>query len=189
MTYIKTRAKSGKSGSYKIVSFLVKPNKTGEPQIGDIPSGRYYKLTYKSKPIRTNTPKECSHLMTFVCMARGLVLINGLKLGLMVEALLAKKEVTGIVVIEKSKDVLNLVAPEFKKEKRVKFVNADPFKHKSPKGEVYHCVWNDVWDHNIPDNLREIEKLHKKYKKKARYIEAWCQHSCELMNERLQDSL
>ena len=127
--------------------------------------------------VMTNVPSECSKLMTFVSMARGAVLINGLGMGLMLEALLAKKEVTEITVVEKSKDILKLISSAFKNEKRVKFVNKDAFKYVVPKGKKYHCVWNHIWDFDIPDNLIEMTRLYKKYKGKAVYIESWCQRN------------
>ncbi|MDR8350775.1 hypothetical protein FPK35_22890, partial [Acinetobacter baumannii] len=90
-----------------------------------IPAGEYRRLSYNSDVVMSNTPMEIRTCMDFIERATGHVLINGLGLGMVLNAVLMKADVTHVTVIEKEQDVINLVAASFADDKRVEIICAD----------------------------------------------------------------
>jgi spermidine synthase len=164
----------------KEISQIISMFKTGR----GVPAGMYKRLMRNNTCVMSNTPDEISDCMHFVCKARGSILVNGLGLGVLLKALLSKDEVTDITVIEKSEDVIKLVAPTYLVDNRVTIVKADAFQYKPPKDKIYYAVWHDIWDYISADNLEEMKKLHRKYGRKAGYQESWCRWMCEKANKR-----
>lgn len=145
---------------------------------GIIPIGDYKELRRAGTIVMSNTPDEIRDFSSFVHGASGRILVNGLGLGVLLKALLLKDDITEVTVIEKSKDVIKLVADSIK-DKRVTIINADAFEYKPPKGKQYDCVWHDIWDYITSDNLPEMHKLHRKYGRRSNYQKSWCRDDCE----------
>ena len=145
------------------------------------PPGTYKRLMYK--PTRdcmmSNTPAEIRDHRVFLRHATGHVLINGLGIGIVLEMLLEKPEVTKITVIENDPEIINLVSPYFIKEDRVEILAADAFTYKPPKGVRYQAVWHDIWINITSDNLEDMKKLHRKYGSKTDWQGSWCRDECE----------
>jgi len=181
----------GISGDWSVDTFEIKQNgcdaysyelsqiislvKTGR----GVPAGTYKRLMRNGHCIMSNTPDEINDFKYFIYNATGSVLINGLGIGVVLKALLDKPEITDITVIEKSKDVIKLVAPTYLIDNRVTIINADAFEYKPPKNKKYDAVWHDIWDNICGDNLDEMKTLHRKYGKQANYQESWCRWKCE----------
>jgi hypothetical protein len=127
--------------------------------------------------VMSNTESEIRDHRRFVNQAHGDILINGLGLGCVIEDLLKKEYIKSITVIEKFKEVIDMVSPYIKDE-RVKIINADAFEYKPEKGKRFDFVWHDIWDTICGSNLMEMEKLHRKYGKKTGYQESWARHLC-----------
>jgi len=148
-----------------------------------IDSGEYTRLIRGRTTVMSDTPVEIRDLRYFVYKATGHVLINGLGLGWIVEALFQKKEVKTITVIEKSKDVINLVKQHYydkcPEDKYFIIVHADAFEYKPQKGQRYGAVWHDIWDNICGDNLDDMKKLHRKYGRHADWQGSWCRYECE----------
>jgi len=174
----------GISGDWKVESFTVQEREFSQMismmKYGrGVPAGSYKRLMRGGQLVMSNTPDEISDFYGFVRKAKGSVLVNGLGLGVLLKALLDKHEVTEVIVIEKSEDVIKLVAETYLKDERVTIINADAFEYKPPKGKVFDAVWHDVWDDICADNLSEMKTLHRKYGKKTNYQESWCRKRCE----------
>ena len=179
----------GKSGDWAIEEMIlteedVKLHNFRAALHGDcrfVPPGNYKKLTRNGTVIMSNTPAECIDFLYFVnCYeTKGNILINGLGLGVVLTALLAKPEVEHITVIEISEDVIKLVGPTFAEDPRVTIIHANAFTWKPPKGVRYNAVWHDVWDNICEDNLPEMTKLHRKYGKRCNYQESWARDLCK----------
>lgn len=175
----------GKSGDWEIKTQIV-----GEPdpltkaraalrEYGRIVPAGTYKILYRNhNVIMSNTPDEISDFMHFIYRAKGKVLINGLGLGVVVQALIDKPEVQEIIVIEKSEDVIKLVAPTYSSNPKVTIIHADAFEYQPPKGVMYDAVWHDIWDDICADNTEGMSKLHRKYGKKTKYQDSWCRDLC-----------
>lgn len=179
----------GVSGIWTVETFIVPENdlsqkismfKTGR----HVPAGTYKRLMRGGTCVMSNTPDEINDFMRFVRNANGSVLVNGLGIGVLLKALLGKPGITDITVIEKSEDVIKLVAPTYLTDSRVTIINDDAFEYKSPKDKRYNAVWHDIWDYICGDNLKEMKTLHRKYGKKADYQESWCRYQCEKASKR-----
>ena len=146
-----------------------------------VPAGTYKRLTRDNDVIMSSTPDEVRDHLFFVSKAHGDVLINGLGLGLALKMILDKKEhgpvVKTVTVIEKSEDVIKLVAPTYLKDKRVTIIQADAFTYK-PK-QRFNVVWHDIWDAISVANLPEMHRLHRKYGSKCDWQGSWCRKWCE----------
>jgi spermidine synthase len=180
---IEINVPDGVSGDWSISTFTVDSNefsqkismwKTGRY----VPGGTYKRLMRNGTVVMSNTPDEISDFLNFLYKAKGSILINGLGLGVTLKALLDIPEVTDITVIEKSEDVIKLVAPTYT-DPRVTIINADAFTWIPPKDKMYDCVWHDIWDYICADNLPEMKKLHRKYGRRTKYQESWCRYQCE----------
>lgn len=173
----------GKSNEWVIEEFEVKERefsqiislfKTGR----GVPAGKYKMLKRGNTIVMSNTPDEIRDFSYFTQVANGSILINGLGIGCVLKVLLDKPEVTKITVIEKSEDVINLVAPHFN-DNRLTIINADAFTYKPPKDEKYDFVWHDIWDYICADNLKEMSKLHRKYGRKTKWQDSWAKYECK----------
>ena len=153
-----------------------------------IEAGNYTKLKRGGAIIMSDTPAEVRDHSYFLYKAKGHVLINGLGLGWVVEALFTLKRVKTITVIEKSKDVINLVKQHYynkcPKDKYIIIVHADALKYKPQKSQRYGAVWHDIWDNICGDNVEDMKKLHRKYGGRTDWQGSWCRAECELANKR-----
>ena len=140
--------------------------------------GHYARLHIKGELMMSDTPMERKSNSTFVQKANGKVLIAGLGLGLIIQAILDKEEVTEVVVIEKHQDVIDLVYPKFK-SKKLKVICADIDEWKPSKEEKFDVIYFDIWADISVDNLEHIRKLHNKFKNSVNranpnfYINSW----------------
>ena len=139
-----------------------------------IQPGPYKRLVRNGTTVMSNTSAEISDHRYFIMKAKRCehVLINGLGLGVALTAILESDIVKTVTVIEKSEDVINLVAKSFT-DPRVSIVHADAFEFKPPKGKRYGAVWHDIWDGICADNLPEMTKLHRKYGRRCDWQGSW----------------
>ena len=175
----------GISGNWKVETFEVTKQDAEMQRFQMFKSGRgvtegtYKRLMRNGTVVMSNTPDEISDFRNFVRNATGNVLVNGLGIGVLLQALLNKEDIDKITVIEKSKNVIELVADTYLKDKRVEVINADAFEYKPTKTARYNAVWHDIWDYITAENLPEMKKLTRKYGRKADYQESWCRSKCE----------
>jgi len=195
---IRVNVPEGKSGAYSIEKFIVSEkdasfhNMRSTFSFGDrgrtIEAGEYTKMVRGGTIVMSDTFAEIRDHSCFIEEAHDHVLINGLGLGWVIEALFQKKEVKTIVVIEKSKDVISLVKQHYynkcPKDKYIIIVHADAFEYKPQKGQRYGAVWHDIWDNICGDNLEDMKKLHRKYCRRTDWQSSWCRDECELANRR-----
>lgn len=123
-------------------------------------------------PIMSDTPAEIKDHLPFIHKASGYCLLNGLGLGVVLKAILAKPEVTHVDVVEIDQDVINLVWPTYQNSKATLFC-ADAYTIQWPKDKRWDCIWHDIWPNICTDNLEGIAKLKHKYAHKTKYQAAW----------------
>lgn len=146
----------------------------------EIPPGNYVRLLHRKPDEKvicymSNTPAEIRDHENFINMATGDILINGLGLGMCVQALLEKDSVKSITVIEKEPDVIALVGPSIT-DPRVTIINADAFEFEPT--EIYDYVWHDIWPDIHMNNLWDMERLYKKYSNFCAWQGAWALELC-----------
>jgi hypothetical protein len=146
-----------------------------------VPEGTYTRLTRNGNTIMSDTPDEIRDHREAIRRASGHCLVNGLGLGMVASAMLAKPEVEHVTVIELSEDVIKLVGTHLQERfgDRLTIIQADAYEYKPPKGEKYDVVWHDIWDDLCTDNLEGMHKLHRKYGRRAVWQGSWSRELCE----------
>lgn len=144
-----------------------------------IKPGNYKRLSYlrEDNVVMSNTQAEIADHRNFLLQAHGDILIGGLGLGMCIFALLEKTGITSITVIENSEDVIALVKPYIKSDK-VKIIHANLYEWKPEKNSYYDFAWYDIWSGICSDNLHEMQKLHRKFKKYVGWQDSWCKIEC-----------
>ena len=181
------RVREGRCGDWSIECREISPtdakqiNAGYEYQHGErvartlgIAPGRYWVLKCGADAIwMSNTQMETRTALGFVRAAKGRVLVTGLGLGMIVDALLAKPEVTGITVLERSPEVITLVGPLYGDEPRVRIVLADAFEWTPPAGETWDWAWHDIWPTIDPENFRQMDALKERFRPYAARQRCW----------------
>jgi hypothetical protein len=142
--------------------------------------GRYTRLVRGRSIIMSDTLSERLDHQLAVHRAHGRILINGLGLGMVLNACLRKPEVDHATVVEISPDVIKLVAPHYQKRygERLTIVEADALTWRPKKGSRFGMVWHDIWDTISGDNLPEMTKLHRSYGRRTEWQGSWCKEIC-----------
>lgn len=183
---IRVDVPEGKSGEWSVERFTVSKEDVDRQCIRAIatngryvPEGTYTHLKCGNEIIMSDTPDEIRDHMPFRWNARGNVLVNGLGLGMVIEMVIER--VDHITVIEKSPDVITLVAPHYvtKYPGKVEIIQCDAFDYTPPKGIHYDAVWHDIWDNICSDNLDDMIRLHRKYGRRANWQGSWARWQCE----------
>jgi spermidine synthase len=172
----------GKSGNVEIRHTVVTPEASKRTELRAmmhpeeyIAPGRYAQLFVNGGIMMSDTDME-HRSNGFVCAhAKGRVLIAGLGIGMIIHPIAAKPDVTDILVIEKSPDVIKLVAASLPKKARV--VEGDIFTWTPEKGAKFETIYFDIWPNISTGNLPEMAKLHRRFGRfkaspKA-YMESW----------------
>ena len=135
--------------------------------------------------VMSDTPAEMRDHLAPEWKAKGSCLINGLGIGMVLQAVLAKPEVTDVTVVEISQELIDLIAPHYS-DPRLTVVCADAFEFVPPKGKRYQMVWHDIWDDICTDNLEEMTKLHRKYGRLTDWQGSWSKELC--LDQRRRDA-
>lgn len=179
----KVTVPEGESGDWKVSRFSLNKEDSDFTRLraardgrGFVPPGTYTQLTRGRIIVMSDTPDEMRDHYGIVRRASGNVLINGLGLGMVLGAVLAKPEVTGVIVVEQSEDVINLVAKHYADD-RLTIEHASAFDYRPPKGIRFSAVWHDIWDDITTDNLPEMTTLKRRYCRKTDWQGCWCEET------------
>ena len=184
----KVDLKVGKAGDWSIECFEVTDEQANVERMRSmfnggrgVPAGKYTSLKYKNHIIMSDTPDEIRDHFSMISAARGNILINGLGIGMVLQACLEKDVVNHATVIEKSSDVIELVGGYYKEKygDKLTIIHEDAFDYKPDKNVRYNAVWHDIWANISSDNLPEMHKLHRKYGRKTYWQGSWCRSMCE----------
>lgn len=171
----------GESGPWKISTFTLNETEARRFNLCNMRNpnqwldpGTYRRLAHDRRGVvMSNTPMEVRTNCEPFYHATGRVLINGLGLGMLLEAILSKPVVTNVRVIELDEHVIKLVAPHFQKDKRVEIVQADALTYHPARGEKFDYVWHDIWDQISDRNLPEMAKLGRRYNRRVANQQGW----------------
>lgn len=180
MSTVELNLKSGKSGAWEVKRFTVTPEGAQFHNLRETINGRsrfiyagdYFGLYRDGRVIMSNTPAEIDDHSCFMRKAYGKVLVGGLGLGMVLKCLLEKETVTKVTVVEKSSDVINLVASAYSDDPRVEIIHSDIFEYKPI--ERYDCAWFDIWDEISGNEYPEMKKLHRRFGRYVDWSDSWC---------------
>jgi hypothetical protein len=151
-----TRVPPGCSGAWRIEHFEV-PAPAGDvsdrrPAWARDEPGRYTQLVCGDELYMTDLAAELHTQRPAIEEARergGRILITGLGLGVVVEAMLAPSStnITEIVVVERSPDVVALVGPYLVEQygSTVRIVTDDAFDYVPVAADRFTVGWHDIW--------------------------------------------
>jgi len=146
-----------------------------------VEAGRYTRLTHCGGVVMSDTNSERREHIMPVLKAQGKILINGLGIGMVLNACLRKPEVEHATVIELSPEVIWLVGPHYQKlfGDRLTIICADALTWRPKRGTRYGMVWHDIWDTICGDNLPEMTKLHRSYGQRTEWQGSWQKDMCQ----------
>jgi hypothetical protein len=174
----RSRIPAGRAGPWAVERFKVAIDLQNLRMVCDgrvCSPGTFTRLCHdKRGVVMSDTDAEIEDFLPFVRQASGSVLVAGLGLGCVTQALLAKDGVERVTVIEIDRDVISLVAPHLQ-DARLKVVHGDAFKWRPPRGARYQFGWYDVWDDICGDNLGAIRKMKARFRQWVAWASAWCE--------------
>lgn len=120
--------------------------------------------------------------------AHGRVLLNGLGLGCVLKAILAKDSVEHVDVVEIDRRVIDLMVENapWVTDERVTVHHDDAFSAAKSwaVGTRWDVAWHDVWLHLTEDNLAEMARLHRSYGRRVGWQGSWGKELLELNRRR-----
>jgi hypothetical protein len=174
---------SGDSGAWSIKKLPIvgpKPLVVKAPKEGKdivLPPGVYTSLFCMTEAtlmsggelVMHDFPDELLKHLEFMRRAKGRVLITGLGLGCVARGCAANPNVDTVTVIEKSPDVLKLVAPYMGLTgnlpavhggSKIEIIHADALRWCKENTQRFDCAWHDLW---VPNNTDpHLQQLHMK---------------------------
>lgn len=177
--------KDGKVGDFELTHFEIGENDLYAMFHG-IPSGKFIRLTHRGGVVMSDTAMEKRTNREFVANAHGKVLIGGLGIGLILLAIQDKEDVEQITVVEKNKEVIELVGSQLPLNSKVHIVNDDVFEYK-PLFK-YNTIYMDIWNYINKDVYNEqMKPLISRYRRylvpksadENRYIDCWCKRQAK----------
>lgn len=142
-------------------------------------SERYVRLFVNGVLFMTDAEFERLSNLAIIRAAKGDVLIAGLGIGLILPPIQAT--CTSVTVVEKSADVIALVADKFP---GVRVVHADILDWKPQAGSRWDTIYFDIWPDICTDDLAEATRLHKRFRKYLRpdgVMDSWCRHAVRMI--------
>ena len=178
--------KDGQVGDFKLQHYEISDNNFYAIVRCGIPPGRYIRLINKCECVMSDTPMEKETNRDFVRNAHGNVLIGGLGIGLIVLAIQDKEDVKQITVVEKNREVIELVGKQLPLNSKVSIVNDDVFEYK-PLFK-YNTIYMDIWNYINEDVYnKQMKPLINRYRRylvpktedESRYIDCWCKRQAK----------
>lgn len=135
-----------------------------------IEAGQFKVLKENGEIWMSNTLMEIKTHQKAISRAKGNILVAGLGLGMFLTAIKDKKEINKITVIEKSKEVIELIG-KYYQDKKIEIINADIFQYQTK--EKFDFIWLDIWSDICNNNLEKMELLKNKFSKNSKDILCW----------------
>lgn len=173
--------KDGQVGDFKLQHYEISDNNFYAIVCLGISPGEYVRLVSRRECVMSDTPMEKKTNEDFVRNAHGNVLIGGLGIGLIILAIQDKEDVKQITVVEKNREVIELVGKQLPLNFKVNIVNDDVFEYKPLI--KYNTIYMDIWNYINEDVYnKQMKPLISKYRKylvpksedEYRYIDCWC---------------
>ena len=151
-----------------------------------ISCGKFIRLTHRGSVVMSDTEMEKRTNAEFVRNAHGKVLIGGLGIGLILLAVQDKADVKKITVIEKNREVIDLVSNQLPLNDKVEIINADVFEY--VPAEKYDTIYMDIWNYINQDvyweQMKPLMSRYRKYlvpksENENRYIDCWCKYQAK----------
>lgn len=170
---------------YKLENFHIDDKNFGAKLQGISP-GTYTRLMYRGQVIMSDTNMEKRTNLEFVRNAYGNVVVGGLGIGLILMAIQDKEDVRTITVLEKSKEIIQMVGEQLPLNKKVKIIQADVFEWEPKESDCFNTIYMDIWTYINQDiYFNQMEPLIEKYQRYLdnndpnRSVTCWCEYEAE----------
>lgn len=173
----------GSAGAWRIERFVITPESARyENMLAAVrhesaryEPGTYTRLLCGRTLIMSDTPDEIKEHLSAIRHARGVCLINGLGLGVVLNGMACKPEVELVIAVEISPEVIELVAPHYRARfgPKIKIVQADAFTYRIPRSLHFGAVWHDIWIDRTTDNYAAMDRLERRYSERADWQGSW----------------
>lgn len=156
--------------------------------LSGITPGKYVRLLHEGECVMSDTNMEKKTNIDFCRNAHGDIIIGGLGIGMIIMAIQDKPEVKSITVIEKSQEVIDIVASQLKFNNKVNIICADVFEWKPERGVKYDMAYMDIWNWINKDVYKEeMQPLKRKYahylkskeENPKRYNKCWAEYQAK----------
>lgn len=176
----------GQDGKWSVRRFTVSEVESKLSALQGMQSGRsvgpgtYTALHRGGTMVMSDTSDEMRDHVSIANHATGHVLIAGLGLGMVLQAVLDKPSVERATVIEIAPEVIRLVGPTYRERygARVEIIEADIFDWTPPKGVRYGAAWFDIWNNMCTDNLAQMSKLKRRFARRCDWQGCWSEAHC-----------
>ena len=179
--------KDDKINNIELKNFTI-TDKSVRAIMDGIPIGTYVRLCDGKKVLMSNTPMEYRTNTEFIINANGNVLIAGLGIGLIITEIQDQDNIKSITVIEKNKDIIDIIKRQIPFNDKVKIINADVWNWIPKNGTMYDTIYLDIWSY-VNSNIYETEMipLKNKFKKylidkkfnKDAFIACWAEYEAK----------
>ena len=177
--------KDGKAGDFELTHFEIGENNL-YAMLHGIPTGKFIRLTHHGEIVMSDTVMEKRTNAAFVINAHGNVLIGGLGIGLILLAIQDKEDVKQITVVEKNKEVIELVGSQLPLNSKVHIVNDDVFEYKPlfKYNTIYMDIWNYINEDVYNEQMKPLISRYRRYlvpksEDENRYIDCWCKRQAK----------
>jgi hypothetical protein len=147
-----------------------------------IKPGTYTGLYRNGSLWMSDTPDERRDHIGFVyrlnwCQGQSAI-INGLGIGVVLNAILRIPTITHVDVVEIDSDVITLVEPFYQElarsqSKSLTVHHADAYLIRWPPKTRWTAAWHDIWKDICTDNLEGISRLHRRYGRRVDWQDSW----------------
>ncbi|MBD3004648.1 hypothetical protein [Streptomyces sp. 5-10] len=175
----------GELGGVRIERFTVEEDSPGRAYLAlrgrGIPPGTYTRLFGDGTLWMSDTPSEKrDHLEPLHRISSSKaerILLNGLGLGMVLQAALTFDHVKRIDVVEKDERIVKLIGPHYMKDPRVVIHHADAYEQtkKWPAGTRWDAGWSDIWADVSTDDLTDMARLNRSYGRRCSWHGCWGQ--------------
>jgi len=151
----------------------------------DFREGTYVILKHRTGGIiMSDTPMEVNTNYRINHSAYGKILIAGLGIGMVLMKIQDNPNVKEITIIEREKEIIDLVASQLPLNNKVRIINSDIFLWRPEKGTKYDVIYFDIWDNICSDNYEEMKYLHRQFRKYLKkkdtgaWMDSWRKEDC-----------
>ena len=146
---------------------------------GDVTSPGTYTALYRKQQLwMSDTDDEIRDMLEAVRQVRrrgGRVLVNGLGLGCFLNGVLSSENVERVDVVEIDPNVIQLVAPHYVQDPRVRVIHGDALTMTWPRGTRWTVAWHDIWEDidGSDEQLEEMTRLRRMYGHMVDWQDVW----------------
>lgn len=158
---LKDKYEDASVGGAKIERFKVEDQ--FKSFMSGVAMGEYVRLYVNGQLAMSNTDMEFRTNRDFFWDAHGDVLIGGLGIGGIIFCIQDKPEVNSITVIEKHRDVIDLITSQQQFNAKVRIICADIFEWKPMPDYRYDCIYMDIWNTISRDEYKQMKTLKRRY--------------------------